>query len=89
MSNLDRSRNYPIVCASNYLGKQMPATPIDARLETLRSAPLDSWIALSEDESKIIAVGSTYGEAVAKSEQAGVNDPLIVKIPPDWSPLSI
>ena len=62
---------------------------IDPRLEALRSAPLDSWIALSADESKIIAVGSTYGEVVAKSEQAGVDEPLIVKTPPDWSPLSI
>jgi hypothetical protein len=62
---------------------------IDARLEVLRSAPLNSWIALSADETKIIAVGSSYGEAVAKSEQAGIDEPLIVKTPPDWSPLSI
>jgi hypothetical protein len=67
----------------------MPAYAIDARLEALKSAPLNSWIALSADETKIIAVGSSYGEAVAKSEQAGVDEPLIIRTPPDWSPLSI
>lgn len=67
----------------------MPANTIDARLEALRSAPLNSWIAFSPDETKIVAVGSSYSEAVAKSEQAGVEEPLIVKTPPDWSPLSI
>jgi len=60
-----------------------------ARLVALRSAPLDSWIALSEDESKVIAVGSTYAEVAEKSERAGVEDPLILKTPPSWIPISL
>ena len=60
-----------------------------ARLEALRSAPLDSWIALSEDESKIVAVGKTYSEAVAKCESAGVTDPIILKTPASWGPMSV
>jgi hypothetical protein len=64
-------------------------TQVDARLEALRSAPLNSWIALSEDESKIVATGATYGEAVRKSEEAGVNEPIILKTPPSWAPLSV
>ena len=67
----------------------MSANVIDARLEALKSAPLNSWVALSTDESKIVAVGSSYAEAVERSEKAGVDDPLILKTPPDWSPLSI
>jgi hypothetical protein len=59
------------------------------RLELLRSAPLDSWVALSEDESRIVATGATYTEVVERSENAGVSDPLILKTPTEWSPLSV
>ena len=61
----------------------------DARLDVLRSAPLNSWIALSEDESKIVAVGSTFSEVVTNSEKAGVSDPIIIKTPKAWAPLSV
>ena len=65
------------------------STTTDARFEALQSAPMDKWIALSEDESKIVAVGSTYGEAVANSEKAGVSDPIMIKTPKVWAPLSV
>ncbi len=61
----------------------------DPRFEALKSAPLGSWVALSEDESKIIAVGATYLEAVNKSEDAGVSDPVLVKIPDQWLPIFV
>lgn len=65
-------------------------SPQDARrLELLRSAPLNSWIALSEDETEIVATGATYSEVVERSEEAGVSDPLIIKTPDQWSPLSL
>jgi len=65
-------------------------SPQDARrLELLRSAPLNSWIALSEDESAIVATGATYSEVVERSENAGVSNPLILKTPEQWSPLSV
>ncbi len=64
-------------------------TDEDHRLELLRSAPADSWIALSEDETAIIASGATYDEAVAKSELAGVSDPLLIKTPKVWMPISV
>jgi hypothetical protein len=62
---------------------------ITPRVEALRSAPLDSWIALAEDESRVIATGATYEEVVAKSDEAGVQDPLIVKTPKSWLPFSV
>jgi hypothetical protein len=65
------------------------ANQTDLRLEALRSAPLDKWVALSEDESKIVAVGSTYEEAVKNSEIAGVSDPVLLKTPKVWLPLSV
>jgi hypothetical protein len=59
----------------------------DRRAAVLLTAPLDRWIALSEDESRIVAVGSTFEEAVREAERAGVSDPIIVKTPPDdWTP---
>jgi len=59
------------------------------RLELLRSAPLNSWIALSEDESRIVATGATYSEVAERSELAGEADPLIIKTPEQWSPISV
>ncbi|HMC32387.1 MAG TPA: DUF5678 domain-containing protein [Candidatus Angelobacter sp.] len=60
-----------------------------ARLELLRSAPLNSWVALSQDESRIVATGTTYSEVVELSERAGETDPLIIKTPEQWSPFSV
>ena len=59
------------------------------RLELLRAAPLNAWIALSENESKIVATGASYKEAVVNSERAGVSDPVILKTPARWLPLSV
>lgn len=67
----------------------MPASQTDPRLEALRSAPLDSWVVLSEDESKVVAVGSTYDEAVKNSERVGVSDPILIKTPKRWLPFSV
>jgi hypothetical protein len=66
----------------------MPAVA-DPRLEALQNAPLDSWIALSEDESTVVAVGSTYEEVVRRSEQAGIDDPTVLKTPTEWLPISL
>jgi hypothetical protein len=69
--------------------KVIVPTNLDLRFQALQSAPLDKWIALSDDESKIVAIGSTYDEAVANSEKAGVRDPVIIKTPKAWAPLSV
>jgi hypothetical protein len=61
----------------------------DQRLEALKSAPPDGWVALSEDESRIVAVASSYEEAVRKSESAGVSDPVLIKTPKAWLPFSM
>ena len=59
------------------------------RLNTLRSAPLDRWIALSEDESRIIAVGETFTEGSNLSDAAGESDPTILRTPASWEPISV
>jgi len=65
------------------------ANQTDLRFEALKAAPLDRWIALSEDETKIVAVGISYDEAVQGSEQAGVSDPVLIKTPKVWMPFSV
>jgi len=59
------------------------------RLKTLQGAPLDSWIALSEDESRIVAVGRDYAEVSSKADASGEDDVLILKTPPSWAPFSV
>ena len=61
----------------------------DERLKALLDAPPDGWVAFSEDESRVVAYGSTYDEAVAGAEKAGENDPLLVKVPPNWTKLEL
>ena len=61
----------------------------DRRLATLKSAPLDTWIALSEDESTIVATGASYEEVVKNSEIAGISDPILMKTPKVWMPLHV
>lgn len=60
-----------------------------SRLELLRTAPLNKWIALSEDESRIVAIGDTFGEVSEQSDMAGYSDPLILKTPEAWAPISV
>ena len=59
------------------------------RINALRSAPLNAWIALSEDETKVVATGATYEEAAAQSERVGVPNPVIIKTPPRWLVFSV
>lgn len=56
------------------------------RLRALEGAPLDRWIVLSEDESRIVAEGSTFEEAAAKAEANGVSDPVLIRTPEEWVP---
>ena len=74
--------------ASKQLGVGM-STQARVRLEMLRSAPLDSWIAISEDESHVVAVGRTYSEASELADAKGQPDSIILKTPSAWEPISV
>jgi hypothetical protein len=56
-----------------------------ARLEALKSAPPNGWIAFSEDEQRVVAKGMTYDEVVELAEKNGVSDPVVVKVPENWN----
>lgn len=53
----------------------------------LAEAPRDKWIAMSEDESRIVGVGDTMEEAASKAQEHGVADPVLTLTPNEWTPL--
>lgn len=59
------------------------------RSELLRSAPLDSWVALTEDETRIVATGATYEEVSKQLDESGDKDSVILKTPKHWLPLAV
>jgi Family of unknown function (DUF5678) len=58
----------------------------DERLKILSEAKPDSWVAFSNDESRLVASGATYSEAVEAAEKRGENDPVLLKVPESWLP---
>jgi hypothetical protein len=69
-------------------GVRFPMSPQNAtRLDLLRSAPLNSWVALSQDESRIVAAGQNLDEVIATTHAMGEQDPLILRTPPAWGPI--
>ncbi len=67
----------------------MPPLLNTARSETLRTAPLDSWVALTEDETRITATGATYEEVAKRLDDAGDKDSIILKTPKSWLPFAV
>ncbi len=57
----------------------------DDRIKALRQAPADGWVAFSADESIVVAYGASYDEVVAAAEKQGVSDPVVAKVPDDWT----
>jgi hypothetical protein len=56
----------------------------DRRLELLRSAPKNSWLALSADETRIIAIGHTFMEADAIAKESGEKNFVLTRTPDVW-----
>lgn len=59
----------------------------EMRIQILREAKPNSWIAFSHDEKSFVAQGSTYLEAVEQAELRGENDPVLVRVPEEWLPM--
>lgn len=63
----------------------MTAKASSRRVELMRSAPKDSWIALSNDESKLVAVGKTFAEADEAAKKTGEKDYFLTRTPDVWA----
>jgi TPP-dependent indolepyruvate ferredoxin oxidoreductase alpha subunit len=62
---------------------------IEARVVALRNAPLDSWVALSDDETKILASGASYQEVADELDRMGNESAVILKTPSSWELLAV
>ena len=45
--------------------------------ELMKDIPARTWVALSHDETKVVATGGSYGETVDRAEAAGELDPVM------------
>ena len=61
----------------------------EQRVEMLRQAPMDSWIALSADEEKMVASGTTFSEAVENAKKVGEHEPVLIHTPEEWTPIVV
>jgi hypothetical protein len=83
-------RNFVQACitetipASTLIEMPAPAKAGDRRLELLRSAPMNSWLALSADNSRIVAIGSTFVEADSIAKETGEKDYVLTRTPDVW-----
>jgi len=58
----------------------------EERVRMLRESEPNTWIAMAPDESRVVATGATYADAVAAAEREGVEDPVLIKTPDEWLP---
>jgi hypothetical protein len=56
----------------------------EERLNILRAAAPNSWVAFSSDEERLVASGASYSEAIKSAENSGEHDPVLVKVPEEW-----
>lgn len=57
------------------------------RVKILADATPNTWVALAQDESRVVAQGKGYAQAVENAEDAGESDPVLIKIPHEWNPM--
>lgn len=70
-----------IASAPVIVGIMAAMAPLDLT-EVLKNAPPGDWIALSNDEKRIVATGKTLDETVKAAKQAGEAHPIVLKVPP-------
>jgi hypothetical protein len=73
--------------AASKMVKRFNTMEIEEYVRMLAEAPRDKWIAMSEDESRIVGIGDTMEEAVSKAEERGVADPILMLTPNEWGPV--
>ena len=52
----------------------------------LEAAPRECWLALTQDESKVVGRGETIAEAVEDAKDNGEDDPVVLWAPKEWIP---
>jgi Family of unknown function (DUF5678) len=49
----------------------------------LADVPKGAWVALSNDEERVVAYASELEEALEKAREAGESDPVVTRVPKD------
>jgi len=44
----------------------------------------NEWVALSEDEDRVVSHGKTVREVLEKAKESGVESPIITKVPTEY-----
>jgi len=58
----------------------------EQRLQILRTAKPNSWIAVAEDAGVVVGKGDTFRAASEEASRQGCKDPLMIRIPRSWGP---
>jgi hypothetical protein len=62
---------------------------VKARAAALSGAGLNAWVALSDDETKLVARGETYQQVADALDKMGDDNAVILLIPPNDAPLAV
>ncbi|MBI1956270.1 MAG: hypothetical protein HYS38_07730 [Acidobacteria bacterium] len=54
--------------------------------EILKNAPRDCWLALTQDQTRVVGRGENIKEAVEEAAHNGENDPVLIWAPKVWVP---
>lgn len=54
-------------------------------LATLLTNYSDEWVALSEDQTKVVGQGKTLHEALAQARKNGCQNPTVTRVPEHYS----
>ena len=57
------------------------ATALIHLAELLKDVPAGAWVAISEEEEKVVAFGADIQQVIAEARVKGVKQPLIAKAP--------
>lgn len=60
-------------------------TIMPPRVKALREAPLDSWVVLSQDETRVVAAGQDFERVAQEAEANGITEPVLIRTPKDWT----
>ena len=74
---------FPVKVSEQIADRETIMTP-EERVKILTQATSDSWIALSADESKLLASSKSYSEVVKLAEAQGETEPVLIKTPDAW-----
>lgn len=65
--------------------KGMRSATMPPRVKALREAPLDSWVVLSQDETRVVAAGQDLERVAQEAEANGISEPVLIRTPKDWT----